>query len=355
MEKKFKEVFTNIYNDKEWGVSRDHNTSGTGDIINNLPFFLFIEKLLNIKKIKAVLDFGCGDWSLMKYVSFPEDTIYIGLDIVQSVIENNNQKYKKEKKVTFYNIGNDYSEIQSNDKYHAELLLVKNVFENWPLENVQDFLNNVLHKFKYTLFSCFYNPRGYNANTPVGWFHTLNMFDFDYPKKNNIRFLFASEIYDGTYNAYYLYDNSSKDNLNIENNMHDLLLPLQKLKSANVLTDFTKLDEIIFQNKKYATYPQILNQFRKKYNIQKFIWGNNNEVIIHKDHNPLSIMIGGFEYAKVIFFRGFNCQPSIKKIENGLYEMRFENSDNRVYLYSFNDDIEKLMPYLLKSQLFTLS
>jgi len=249
MEKNFKDIFTTIYNDKEWGISRDQNTSGTGDIINNLPFFLFIEKFLNLQRIKTMLDFGCGDWSLMRCVLLPEGINYIGLDVVQSVIQNNN-KYKKEQKIEFYTIGNDYLEIKNNERYHTELLLVKNVFENWPLEKVQDFLNNVLHNFQYILLSCYYNPSGYNANTPMGWFHTLNMFDFEYPNKDNIRFLFASEIYDGTYNAYYLYDNSSKDNLNIENNMHDLLLPLQKLKSANVLTDFTKLDKIIFQNKK---------------------------------------------------------------------------------------------------------
>lgn len=355
MDKNFKEIFTNIYNDKEWGISRDDNTSGTGDIINNLPFFLFIEKFLNLLNIKSILDFGCGDWSLMKYVLLPKNVKYIGLDVVESVIKSNNTKYKKEKNIKFYNIGNNYLEIKKNKKYNAELLLVKNVFENWELEDIQNFLNSILQNFKYALFSCFYNPSGYNANTPVGWFHTLNMLDFKYPESSKIDFLFASEIYDGTYNAYYLCYQGDKNAGNIDINISDLLFPLKNLQSTKIITDIVELDKMILQDSKYAAYPKILNQFRERYNIRKFIWGNNNEIFIYKNQVPLSIMIGSFEYARVIYCKGFNYEPLIKNIERGLFEMKFKGSENIIYLYSFNDDIEKLMPYLLRSQLFNLN
>ncbi len=67
------------------GASLDH----TEEIRRELP------ALFKTYNITSILDIGCGDFNWMQHVVTSEIT-YVGIDIVQSVIDGNNQKYSTE-------------------------------------------------------------------------------------------------------------------------------------------------------------------------------------------------------------------------------------------------------------------
>lgn len=350
MNNQFKEVFTKIYRDKEWGISQNYNTSGTGDLLSNLPFLLFLEMFLTKTKVNSLLDFGCGDWSILKHMSFPPNFNYVGVDIVDSIIESNNQRYSIDKSIKFYTIDNDYSQLLEDDKFTAEVLLVKNIFENWPLDNIGLFIKKIIPRFQHVIFATFYNPQGKNLDVPMGWYHTLNILDFELPTDNQVRFLFASEVFDSTFNAYYICSKNLDNNLIA--NLDYIVNTLKGLKSRSIIDSVDYLDKYFSENAELAYYHHTINNLRKKYSIDKFIWGNNNQILFANTKKPIKLIIAGFEYAQFISFKGFDKSFKIQNIEERLYEVSFCNSMSKLFLYSFNEDITKLMPYLLKAPLF---
>ncbi|MDR0556590.1 MAG: class I SAM-dependent methyltransferase, partial [Treponema sp.] len=85
-------VFTIIYNNNLWGS--EESRSGEGSCVNTTKI---IRKMLPVLwkeyDIKTFLDVPCGDYNWMKEVK-KDNIIYIGGDIVNELIEQNNQKYK---------------------------------------------------------------------------------------------------------------------------------------------------------------------------------------------------------------------------------------------------------------------
>ncbi len=87
LEKLWTDAYTNgLLNFKEtcsgMGASLDYTT----EIRSELP------KLLKKYEICSILDIGCGDFNWMNPI-LPKDITYTGVDIVKSVIDQNNTKY----------------------------------------------------------------------------------------------------------------------------------------------------------------------------------------------------------------------------------------------------------------------
>ena len=89
-----KEEFTYIYDNEKWGKNKG---SGEGSRPKfNQEYIPFLEDFLKTNNIKSVIDFGCGDWQFSRYIDWgdkPFSTMpkidYLGLDVVDSVIDNN--------------------------------------------------------------------------------------------------------------------------------------------------------------------------------------------------------------------------------------------------------------------------
>lgn len=85
------DVFTNIYNTNFW--ESPETVSGTGSelrITTNMRHAL--SNLIKRFKIKSLADAPCGDLNWMKFVDIG-NCRYIGIDIVQDIIEKNIQNF----------------------------------------------------------------------------------------------------------------------------------------------------------------------------------------------------------------------------------------------------------------------
>ena len=82
------EKFSNIYEKNIWGGG-----SGSGSKLSydNKSYLKSLDSIIKNHNIQSILDIGCGDWEIMKHLSFQGE--YLGIDIVRSVINQNKINY----------------------------------------------------------------------------------------------------------------------------------------------------------------------------------------------------------------------------------------------------------------------
>jgi SAM-dependent methyltransferase len=141
-------VFDQIYGANIWGCGSGHGS---------LPsvtkgYRRFLEDFLKTKRIKSVVDFGCGDWQFSRLIKWG-DVKYVGLDVVPAVIERNNKKFASNT-VSFRSIAG------FSDLPQAELLIVKDVLQHLQTDDIKAFLETVVPNYPYALIT--------NCVTPVG-------------------------------------------------------------------------------------------------------------------------------------------------------------------------------------------
>ena len=87
----YKEYFTNIYDNNIWG----EGSGGGSSIESTVLYREYLQKFLKEKNISSVIDYGCGDWQSSHLINF-DGIEYLGIDCVDSVIDNNTIKYSKD-------------------------------------------------------------------------------------------------------------------------------------------------------------------------------------------------------------------------------------------------------------------
>lgn len=127
------EVFEDIYNSEIW-------TSGSGSgssAENTAAYRTFLQAYLVSNHITSVLDLGCGDWQSSRLIDWT-GVDYCGVDVVGGLVERNNCKY-----------GSDHIRFERKDIVNdslplADLLIIKDVFQHWPNQTIQDFRERAL-------------------------------------------------------------------------------------------------------------------------------------------------------------------------------------------------------------------
>jgi SAM-dependent methyltransferase len=147
-----KKAFSEIYTThKIWG-SPEHS-SGLGSIKKYaIPCIEYIQNFINTTKIDSIFDFGCGNWELMQNISIPQTIQYYGVDVVDSVIQENKKEYEKQ---NIHFICTDSTE--DFKKYKGDLLIAKDVLGCWNIEKIQYFFQNILPNFKYAILVDYYS------------------------------------------------------------------------------------------------------------------------------------------------------------------------------------------------------
>ncbi len=83
-------VFSSIYERGEWGAK---GSSGSGSDPKNAKMYLtFLQDFLSENEITSVVDLGCGDWRIGREINW-DGIKYLGIDVVASVIEENNKNF----------------------------------------------------------------------------------------------------------------------------------------------------------------------------------------------------------------------------------------------------------------------
>ncbi len=139
----FKEHFTDIYDNKRWG----NGSGGGSEISSTIQYREFLQNFLKEKNIKSVIDYGCGDWQSSHLIDF-SGIVYLGVDCVDSVIEQNNIKYSKDN-IKFI-VLDDMTQFFS---YTSDLLILKDIIQHWSNDDIDYFLPNVINNFKYVLIN----------------------------------------------------------------------------------------------------------------------------------------------------------------------------------------------------------
>jgi len=198
------EAFEKVYTIGLWGEDENgRGTSGYGsEPAFNTEYIKFMRDFIIRNNIKTVVDIGCGDWQFSNDIYKDMDLTYYGYDCVKRVIEENKERYNHIHKYHFKHINGD--NILDNIKTTMDLLVLKDVIQHWPNEEIVEFLNEIKKNinFKYALFTNDhtskenvdiaygdYRPLNWSA-TPLNTFAVHSVFGFNtFDDKTTVKFL----------------------------------------------------------------------------------------------------------------------------------------------------------------------
>ena len=165
-----REVFQGIYDSSGWGKGG----SGQGSRLDVTQVYRdVVSCLIGSADVRSVVDAGCGDWEFAQLIDWSSVT-YLGLDVVPSVIESNQNQFSSSK-TRFECVDLGHATLP-----RADLLLCKDVLQHWPLEAVHGFLRRLRMRFRYILLTNDVNSihcadELLNGQIPLGSWRTLNL------------------------------------------------------------------------------------------------------------------------------------------------------------------------------------
>lgn len=155
-----KQLFTDIYTSQEW---EGWKGVGPGSTIEDgaKPFLDFLQDFIDSHdNINSIVDIGCGYGELLKGIHLRSGTQYLGLDIVDSVIEYNRKHYVRNN-FTFKTVNT----VEDLAKYKGDLLILKDVIQHWSIEQILFAKKHIIPNFKYAIVV---------NNIRTAWKTTLN-------------------------------------------------------------------------------------------------------------------------------------------------------------------------------------
>jgi len=195
-EQEAESIFSKIYQSGKWSRNElGEGTSGPGSSVNQaLPYMKFLEQFLREKKIKSVIDIGCGDWEFSQFIDWG-DVHYTGYDVVESVIQKDKKLYGSDR-IKFVKI-----DILNQEIPKADLLLCKDVFMHLPNESIIRVLNKTNH-IKYCLFtSCTFTPgrpgqnMRLNQDISLGGFRLIDLAKPPFEARGSVVFRYKSGFF----------------------------------------------------------------------------------------------------------------------------------------------------------------
>ncbi len=178
-QKSAKEAFTEIYDTNHW--KGKESISGTGsDMGQTESLIKKIDGLIDDLKIQSILDLPCGDYKWMKSVK-KDGITYIGGDIVDDLIDNNNKTYKGE------NIRFEVINLISDPLPKSDIIICRDCLVHLSYADIFAALHNIKSSgCKYLLTTSFIN-HNLNFDIVTGDWRTLNLqiapFNFPEPLK----------------------------------------------------------------------------------------------------------------------------------------------------------------------------
>jgi SAM-dependent methyltransferase len=179
--KSLTETFTEIYSKNIWKDGKSASGPGS-DLEATKEYREVIQKFLSENDVRSAVDFGCGDWESTRMIDWT-GTDYLGIDLVQSVVEKNQAEFGAE------NIRFEVGDLSEHDSCSADLLICKDVLQHLPNSIISDFLTRTLLQYRWAILTNdarFSIPGGFrnlwrridpygpaNVDTNGGGYHTL--------------------------------------------------------------------------------------------------------------------------------------------------------------------------------------
>ena len=210
-----KQVFTSIYKSSHWVQKNDSlsknsiSVSGPGSYINTNQFFnlkKIFTKIIDDRKINSILDMPCGDFLWFYEIIKHKNINYVGVDIVDELIDANKVKYQNK---NFSFINDDIVNFNTNKKF--DLILIRDLFihiQNYDIKKIIQNLSKI--NFNYVALNSYNNKvnhdvivgnhrkvnlliEPFNLEKPIEYFKDFedDKFIFLYEKKNFIQNLVA--------------------------------------------------------------------------------------------------------------------------------------------------------------------
>ncbi len=153
-EKDVSSTFKNIYENKRWGEKgKEKFNSGRGSDDNIANRFVeFSQKYIEDNKITSIVDLGCGDFRLGSQYISPQIKKYVGVDVVDILIEHHEKEFGDGVK-SFRCL-----DIINDELPKGELCIIRQVLQHLSNEQVEKILIK-LRNYEYVLI-CDHIPGG---------------------------------------------------------------------------------------------------------------------------------------------------------------------------------------------------
>jgi 2-polyprenyl-3-methyl-5-hydroxy-6-metoxy-1,4-benzoquinol methylase len=165
---KAKEVFESKYHvGSDWGG----HSGGGSSTYHTIEYRAFLERFIFLNNIQTVVDIGCGDWQFSKHINY-SGVKYTGYDIVPSVVQSNSVNYSKNN-IKFLDMPNNLEEVQG-----ADLLIMKDVLQHLPNNDIFNFKKHVFPKYKYCIITNSFSKvasQQQNKDIALGGFRCLDL------------------------------------------------------------------------------------------------------------------------------------------------------------------------------------
>lgn len=163
-----KEVFTHYYETNHW--TSEESRSGVGStaaytaaIRQSLP------ELFTALGIRTLLDAPCGDFHWFRLMERPEGLVYIGGDIVDPLIAENQSRYG-DSQTRFVTL-----DIVNDPLPRTDLWLCRDCLFHFSYDDVFAALNNFLRSEIPYLLTSTHSSHTHNSDIPTGSFRPLNL------------------------------------------------------------------------------------------------------------------------------------------------------------------------------------
>lgn len=182
------DIFDDIYRNELWG--KGEGSGGGSSPAITFEYRAFLQDFIDKNDIKTILDFGCGDWQFMKLMDLDNIREYVGVDCVQTVINNNVDNFGS-KKIKFA-----YADKLEQVKDKFDLLIMKDVLIHWPNDLVKQFLDECRDgRFKYVLItnSVSTNDAENNEDIKTGEFRSIDINTWPFSSKAEKAFIWDND------------------------------------------------------------------------------------------------------------------------------------------------------------------
>ncbi|RAO67043.1 uncharacterized protein BHQ10_003055 [Talaromyces amestolkiae] len=169
--------FNQIYNDNTWGSSESRSGRGS-ELAQTQHIRGALPSLLAELGVSSLLDVPCGDFHWMQHVDLGAIK-YIGGDIVEDIITENQRTFKSRKNVSFKTI-----DILKDELPKADAVLCRDLFVHFTLDDALRGIANVCRSGATYLIATTFTDRLTNSETLLlDMWRPLNMVQppFNFP------------------------------------------------------------------------------------------------------------------------------------------------------------------------------